>query len=142
VGDGERAIQACGNCHGPDGIGEPPSYPYLAGQNRDYLIAALKAWRDGNRHNDVSGQMPIIAKRLNDDEIEAVAAYYASTQPPAPSLHRPMRPAAVAPRGDTGSSTNVPPPSGRTTGTEQGEPTTGGSQGPGGGGAAKPRQTH
>lgn len=141
VGDGERAIQACGNCHGPDGIGEPPSYPYLAGLHRDYLVATLRAWRDGSRRNDASGQMPIIAKRMKDDEIEAVAAYYAAARPPAPGIHRPMRPAPAVPRGNAGDDDggNPPPPSGGT-GIEQGEPTTGGSQGPGGGGAANPRQ--
>ncbi|HZX32621.1 MAG TPA: c-type cytochrome [Rhodocyclaceae bacterium] len=140
-GDWSREIQACANCHGPDGIGEPPTYPYVAGQHANYLAAALQAWRDGSRNTDPSGQMPAIAKRLSDEDIDALAAYFSAGTPPGPRAFRMVRGPAKAPpvastptRPGVGAAGRPGTPSGQV-GTEQGEPTTGGSQGPGGGGA-------
>lgn len=139
VGDHGRDIQACANCHGPEGIGEPPTYPYIAGQQRNYLLAALKAWRDGSRRTDPSGQMPAIAKRLSDEDMAALADYYAAAAAPQPDTFRvarrpPLPPPAAAPKGGQGSRAGKP---GAGVGSEQGVPTTGGSQGPGGGGATR-----
>jgi cytochrome c553 len=38
VGSAARGIQACGNCHGPGAVGEPPAIPYLAGQYASYIM--------------------------------------------------------------------------------------------------------
>ena len=80
-GDDKRSIQACVNCHGPQGIGDAAANPYLAGQNETYLANTLAEWKSGARHNDASGQMPAIAKQLTDAEVQALAAYYASLSP-------------------------------------------------------------
>ncbi|HEV7821179.1 MAG TPA: c-type cytochrome, partial [Burkholderiales bacterium] len=40
AGDARLGVQACNNCHGPDGSGEPPVFPYLAGLDAKYLHAA------------------------------------------------------------------------------------------------------
>jgi cytochrome c553 len=77
VGDESRQLQACANCHGPDGIGAGVAIPYLASQHAAYLSATLDAWRNGTRHNDPSGQMPLIAQALPDQDIQALASYYA-----------------------------------------------------------------
>jgi len=132
VGDDAGQVQACANCHGPGGAGEPPAYPYLAGQHADYLTSALGQWKSGSRKNDPSGQMPAIAARLADADIAAVAAYYASQPAPAPGAQpSPAMPVRKTPVG-RGGPPAVQPSQGR--GTEQGAPLTGGSQGPGGGG--------
>jgi cytochrome c553 len=81
VGSAERGVQGCINCHGPDGGGLPPSYPYLAGQHALYLESELKGWKQGRRKGDTLGVMEYIAKRLTDEEIRAVSAYYASMRP-------------------------------------------------------------
>jgi cytochrome c553 len=135
-GDNAIHVQACNNCHGPQGVGEPVTFPALAGQGQTYLLSALKAWQDGSRHNDPSRQMPMIAKSLSQADMQAVAQYYAA-QPPAtppqvPGSAAPENAAGVTsgPRGKTGAT--------RGTGTEQGTPTTGGAQGPGGGGTQGP----
>lgn len=83
-GDDTRGVQACVNCHGPQGIGDAAANPYLAGQHETYLTNALAAWKDGTRHNDPSGQMPAIAKSLTDAEAKAIVAYYAGLPPPTP----------------------------------------------------------
>lgn len=139
VGDQSRRVQACGNCHGPDGIGEAGIFPYLAGQNASYLTSTLKDWREGRRKSDPSGQMPTIAKLLNDNDITAVANYFAAQTPPGPA---PLNQVATS-RVPSGSGTaNSGPQQGSDTsqsrgiGVEQGAPTTGGGQGIGGGGAA------
>lgn len=81
IGNAQRGVQGCINCHGPDGIGLPPTYPYLAGQHALYLEAQLKAWKTGQRKGDGFGIMEQIAKRLTDEEIRAVSQYYASIRP-------------------------------------------------------------
>jgi cytochrome c553 len=82
VGHAERGVQGCINCHGPDGAGLPPTYPYLAGQYANYLEAQLRGWKTGARKGDGFGIMENIAKRLSDREIRAVSLYYASLRPP------------------------------------------------------------
>jgi cytochrome c553 len=75
VGSESRRIQACDNCHGPGGAGEPPALPYLAGQYSHYIAFELRMWQRGYRVNSPDG-MAVVARALNDREIEAVAAYY------------------------------------------------------------------
>jgi cytochrome c553 len=65
----------CDNCHGPGGSGEPPVIPYLAGQYAHYLVFTLQMWQEGFRKNSPDA-MEVIAKKLDDQEIAAVAAYY------------------------------------------------------------------
>jgi len=84
VGDASRGVQACANCHGPQGEGLPPTYPYLAGQYADYLEHQLMAWKSGERGGDPLDIMRQIAGRLTDDEVRAVAQYYAAIRPSRP----------------------------------------------------------
>jgi len=81
VGDNDLRVQACQNCHGPEGTGQPPSGPYLAGLDRAYLRRELMAWRDGSRSTDPSGAMGTIARHLTEADIDAVAAHYAGLPP-------------------------------------------------------------
>lgn len=137
IGDENLGVQACGNCHGPDGAGEPPTYPYLAGQHSAYLNAALGEWKSGARNTDPSQQMSMIAKRLNDNDIAALSAYYSVQTAPVPASQRINVPTGSVMRPATPGSTTQggsTPVTG--TGTEQGAVTSGGSQGPGGGGGA------
>jgi cytochrome c553 len=75
VGDEARQIPGCNNCHGPGGAGEPPAIPYLAGQYASYIALELRTWQRGFRKNSPDEMEPL-AKRLSDQEIAAVAAYY------------------------------------------------------------------
>jgi cytochrome c553 len=84
-GDPTRRVQACINCHGPDGVGEPPSIPYLAGLDQGYLIAALYAWQQGTRQNDAGQQMATAVNRMAAEDVAAVAQYYAALPPPEPA---------------------------------------------------------
>ncbi|MBV8621454.1 MAG: cytochrome c4 [Curvibacter sp.] len=71
----DRQIAACAGCHSPNGAGIPAQYPRLAGQQADYTVAQLVAFRDGVRTNSI--QMTGEAAKLNDKEIKAVADYIA-----------------------------------------------------------------
>jgi cytochrome c553 len=75
VGDEARQIPGCDNCHGPGGAGEPPAIPYLAGQYASSIALELQMWQRGLRKNSPDEMAPL-AKRLSEQEIEAVAAYY------------------------------------------------------------------
>jgi cytochrome c553 len=71
-----RTLQ-CQSCHGKDGISKLPGAPNLAGQAQDYMIAAIGAYRSGERKNDI---MNTIAQSLKDADIADVTAYYSSIE--------------------------------------------------------------
>lgn len=76
-GDWNRHIPGCVQCHGPGGGGVGEHFPPLAGQPASYLVAQLDAWRDGSRSNDPNQLMVGVAKAMTDDEIKAVAEFFA-----------------------------------------------------------------
>jgi len=73
---GKAKIEAaCQVCHGIDGQATAPMAANLSGQLKEYIVAQLEAYRAGKRRHE---QMNIIAKMLNDDDIENVAEWYSS----------------------------------------------------------------
>jgi len=50
----------------------------LEGQSAIYLATPLKEWKSGTRANDAGQQMVVVARRLDDRDIAAVAAYFAA----------------------------------------------------------------
>lgn len=73
------AMTVCGTCHGPNGNSTQPKFPRLAGQNANYLIAQLKAFRSQSRGDpDAVGYMWGMASELDDATIGALANYYAA----------------------------------------------------------------
>ena len=67
--------QACTACHGPNGISVNAMWPTLAGQHEDYLLQALKSYRDGSRVDPVmSAQAALIA----EEDVARLARYFAS----------------------------------------------------------------
>ncbi len=77
-------VHVCSSCHGPGGRSVLSNFPYLAGQQKDYIDTQLKATRDHTRADKhVETYMWGMAARLSDSQIAAVAAYY-SSQPPVP----------------------------------------------------------
>ena len=65
----------CQTCHGKDGKATVVGSPNLSGQQKEYLIEQLRAYRSGTRRHE---QMSIIAKSLTDDDIENLAEWYSS----------------------------------------------------------------
>ena len=76
-GDYRRGLeksQVCQSCHGRTGNESlQPSYPRLAGQHQDYLVQALKSYRNGSRQNAV---MAGFAGNLSDQDIADLAAWF------------------------------------------------------------------
>lgn len=100
VGDEERAIRACEICHADAGVGLAPSFPYLAGQYAEYLERQLLLWKRGERTNDPLEVMAEIARRLSDDEIRALAFYFARVRPPLATLSSPIPEDPIPPPPD------------------------------------------
>lgn len=74
---GKEKSLVCQACHGVDGKSIDPSYPNLAGQYENYLQKALEDYRDGRRTNAIMAPM---AAALSDQDIEDIAAWYASQE--------------------------------------------------------------
>ena len=77
---------ACFTCHGTDGRsvgGVPPS---LAGQDRNYLLQALKDFKAGKRPATLMHQQ---AKGYTDQQLETLAAYFAGVKA-GPAQEAPM----------------------------------------------------
>ncbi len=82
-GDPERMIKACASCHGRRGRGGQFDHPALAGQQREYLVLSLNEFKEGDRDNDIYARMRSVAETLTEEEIEGLAAYYATAVPEA-----------------------------------------------------------
>ncbi len=75
IAAGKQRAAMCLNCHGPDGNSQNSNFPSLAGQKPAYLVNQLKAFREGRREN---GMMQNMAAALTDQEINNLAAFFAS----------------------------------------------------------------
>lgn len=71
-------ISGCIPCHGANGISKFGEVPNLAGQNEPYLVNQLRAFHAGTRPHKEMGYM---SRKLTQDEIEAIAAYFSSLPP-------------------------------------------------------------
>lgn len=74
-GNPGSGVPACASCHGPTGAGIPVQFPRLAGQQARYVQSQLHNFRSGDRTNDGGKMMQVIARKLTDQEMRAVAEY-------------------------------------------------------------------
>lgn len=74
---GHKKSAPCQVCHGANGISVSPEFPNLAGQNADYLVAALKHYKNGRRKNPI---MQAQAANLTERDILDITAYFSSQQ--------------------------------------------------------------
>lgn len=73
-GNEDTGVPACVGCHQPQGVGHNV-YPRIGGQHQEYVKQQLKNFAAGDRSNDASRFMRVTAKRMSDEEIQAVAEY-------------------------------------------------------------------
>jgi cytochrome c553 len=73
----------CGACHGLNGNSPTPQWPSLAGQHPRYTVAQLKAYQAGDRKDP---NMNALVTTLSEQDIVAIAAFYASQQPDIKSI--------------------------------------------------------
>ncbi len=78
---GANKKSMCAGCHGIEGYRSvyPDTYrvPKLGGQHADYIIAALKEYKSGDRKH---ATMRAIAGSLTDQDMADLAAYYADVK--------------------------------------------------------------
>jgi cytochrome c553 len=78
---GHALVYTCGGCHGVTGYHNAyPNYhvPRIAGQNFDYLVAALTEYKKGERaHPTMRAQ----GESLSEQDINNIAAYLSSLSP-------------------------------------------------------------
>ncbi|HBR98326.1 MAG TPA: cytochrome c4 [Gammaproteobacteria bacterium] len=77
---GKTKSATCAACHGADGNAMIPDYPNLAGQGEAYLVKQLMEFKSGERNNPIMAPM---AAPLSEEDMEDLAAYYASLAPKA-----------------------------------------------------------
>jgi len=76
------ADQVCASCHGPKGNSISPAFPKLAGQQKEYLQAQLKAFHDHSRGDPMAqAYMWGMTSQLTDDTIAKLAEYFAAQRP-------------------------------------------------------------
>jgi cytochrome c553 len=73
----QRALAAmCANCHGTEGRTiDGSAIPSLAGMPREYMVAQIKAFREGTRPATVMHQL---AKGLTEEQVQSVATYFSN----------------------------------------------------------------
>lgn len=75
IAAGKAKSTVCAACHGVDGNSPTAMFPKLAGQNQDYLVHTLKAYKSGKRKNPImAGQVA----GLSDADMMNLAAYFAA----------------------------------------------------------------
>lgn len=96
AGQGKAAM--CMGCHNIPGYQASfplvHKVPKISGQNAGYLVAALTAYRKGERKHPT---MRAVAASLTDRDIADLAAFYAAQAPAAPAATAAAAPQAVAP---------------------------------------------
>ena len=97
VAAGKTAAAGCVGCHGEGGVSGNPSTPSIAGQDAQYFIAAMRAYKDGSRNEPT---MKGVAGSLDEPALKDLAAYYASQQPQRPNVAKPLTAAEWAQRCD------------------------------------------
>ncbi len=82
--DGPTLYKAktCIACHGPDGA-KPimPTYPKIAGQNKEYTINQMKDIKSGARNNGQTAAMKGVMHLVNDEEIAIIGEWLSTLKP-------------------------------------------------------------
>lgn len=79
VDRGEMIAYTCVGCHGPGGNSVGPASPNIAGWKKDTMVDSMKAFAAGeDRPSTIMGR---IAKGYTDEELEAMAEYFAKQKP-------------------------------------------------------------
>lgn len=73
VAAGEPLSAECGACHGANGISSDNKIPTLAGQDAQYLVAAIGAYQDDTRQQE---DMHTTLAKSSLSDIQHIAAFY------------------------------------------------------------------
>ena len=87
--DVDKLVENCGHCHGKDGASTEPTVPIIGGISEYYMIDNMAAYKDEARpcpeaeyhegpDKGSKTDMCKIAAKLSDEDIEALAKFYAA----------------------------------------------------------------
>ena len=113
---GKAAAAGCAGCHGETGISKIPGMPSLVGLDPKYFVAAVNAYKSGQRKHDM---MKTLVSALSDADMNNIALFYALQKPgkaqtPSPGNQAAGKAAAAACagcHGEGGVSANAATPS-------------------------------
>ena len=113
---GKAASAGCAGCHGETGISKMPGMPSLIGLDPKYFVAAINAYKSGQRRHDM---MKTLVSALSDADTNNIALFYALQKPgkaqtPSPGDQAAGKAAATACagcHGEGGVSANAAAPS-------------------------------
>ncbi len=74
----QELTDKCERCHGAAAESSPLVIPRIRGQDRDYLVMALRAYRDDRRESTTMHKMSL---PYGDTIIESIATFYAALPP-------------------------------------------------------------
>lgn len=72
---GKMLANTCSGCHGTDGISHGPTIPTIAGQPEEYFVYVMRKYHTGDAPGSVMNR---VGEGYTDEEIQAMAAYYAA----------------------------------------------------------------
>ncbi|WP_394200006.1 c-type cytochrome [Shewanella waksmanii] len=72
-----KLLNMCKACHGEQGQSQFATIPNLQGQSEQYLVQQLKQFKSAQRQDPT---MTKVAKLLNEQQISAIAHYFANTK--------------------------------------------------------------
>jgi cytochrome c553 len=75
---GKAASAGCAGCHGETGITKTPGMPSLIGLDPKYFVAAVNAYKSGQRKHDM---MKTLVSALSDADMNNIALFYALQKP-------------------------------------------------------------
>ena len=75
---GKAAAAGCAGCHGEGGVSKIPGMPSLVGLDPKYLVAAMKAYKSGQRKHDM---MKSLLGAIGEADLNNIALYYALQKP-------------------------------------------------------------
>ncbi len=78
VGAGKAAAAGCAGCHGETGISKTPGMSNLIGFDPKYFVAAVEAYKNGQRKHDM---MKTLVSALSAADVNNIALFYAMQKP-------------------------------------------------------------
>lgn len=78
VSAGKAATAGCAGCHGEAGVSKTPGMPSLIGLDPKYLVAAMQAYKSGQRKNEM---MKTMLSAITEADLNNIALYYALQKP-------------------------------------------------------------
>jgi cytochrome c553 len=93
IEDGKAKALTCTACHGPEGNSANALWPNIAGQNAPYILAQLKAFKEGSRQDPL---MSAQAMMLAEEDMADLAVYFESL----PAAAQAVKDPATVARGE------------------------------------------